>query len=99
MAPLRLRAMEPVVPPPELPAHERSVLAFYRSLPASQHLYFRAVLCPLFPHQTRLRLSVVAGLPCHGMSVARVDEVFPGRYATGIRFQFSSELPQAAHGQ
>ncbi len=31
--------------------------------------------------------------------VVRMDEVFPGMYATGIRFQFRSELLEAAHGQ
>ena len=31
--------------------------------------------------------------------VVRVDEVIPEMYATGIQFQYRSELPQAAHGQ
>ncbi len=32
-------------------------------------------------------------------NVVRVDEVIPGMYATGIQFQFRSELLEAAHGQ
>lgn len=31
--------------------------------------------------------------------VVRVDEVIPGMYATGIQFQFRSELLEAAHGR
>ncbi len=31
--------------------------------------------------------------------VVRVDEVLPGMYATGIQFQFRSQLPKAEHGQ
>ncbi len=31
--------------------------------------------------------------------VVRVDEVIPGMYATGIQFQFRSQLLQASHGQ
>ena len=31
--------------------------------------------------------------------VVRVDEVFPGMYATGIQFQFCSALLEAAHGR
>ncbi len=31
--------------------------------------------------------------------VVRVDEEIPGMYATGIQFQFRSELLEAAHGQ